>query len=86
MNEFLVAKGQIAEGRTNAHGQGYDLVERPLFTPDEPMLLQANMVVALHPLASNDKAFALCCDDYLITAGKAERLHRTPQEVFVIEC
>ena len=86
VNEFLVAKGQIAEGRTNAHGQGYDLVERPLFTPDEPMLLQANMVVALHPLASNDKAFALCCDDYLITAGKAERLHRTPQEVFVIEC
>ena len=46
----------------------------------------ANMVVALHPLASNQKAFALCCDDYLVTHGGAERLHKTPQEVFVINC
>jgi Xaa-Pro aminopeptidase len=86
VNEFLVAKGQVPEGRTNAHGQGYDLVERPLFNLEEPMRLQANMVVALHPLASNQKAFALCCDDYLITASGAERLHKTPQRVFVIGC
>ncbi len=85
VNEFLVSRGQIPEGRTNAHGQGYDLVERPLFNAEEPMLLQPNMVVALHPLASNESAFALCCDDYLITNGVAERLHKTPQEVFVID-
>ena len=86
VNEFLVAKGQVPEGRANAHGQGYDLVERPLFNLEEPMRLQANMVVALHPLASNEKAFALCCDDYLVTERGAERLHKTPQEVFVINC
>ena len=86
VNEFLVGKGQIPEGRTNAHGQGYDLVERPLFCEEEPMPLAANMVVALHPLAANDHAFALCCDDYLIGNGPAERLHKTPQEVFVIDC
>jgi len=86
VNQFLTSKGQIPEGRTNAHGQGYDLVERPLFNHEEPMALQANMVVALHPLAANDRAFALCCDDYLVRNGAAERLHKTPQEVFVIDC
>ncbi|OGA01566.1 MAG: hypothetical protein A3I00_00920 [Betaproteobacteria bacterium RIFCSPLOWO2_02_FULL_64_12] len=86
VNEFLVSGGQVPEGRTNAHGQGYDLVERPLFNAEEPMLLQANMVVALHPMAANQSAFALCCDDFLITNGAAERLHSTPQEIFVIDC
>jgi len=86
VNAFLVGKGQVPEGRTNAHGQGYDLVERPLFAAEETMLLQANMVVALHPLALNEQAFAICCDDYLITDRGAERLHKTPQKVFVIDC
>ena len=86
VNEFLVANGQLEEGRTNAHGQGYDLVERPLFNMEETMRLEANMVVALHPLASNDKAFALCCDDYLVTDKGAERIHKTPQEIIVVNC
>ncbi|MCC6474063.1 MAG: aminopeptidase P family protein [Burkholderiales bacterium] len=86
VNEFLAGKGQVPEGRTNAHGQGYDLVERPLFCEEETMPLAAGMVVALHPLAANERAFALCCDDYLIRNGAAERLHKTPQDVFVIDC
>ncbi len=30
--------------------------------------------------------FAMGCDDYVVKAGGAERLHKTPQEVLVIPC
>ena len=85
-NEFMVGKGYQPEGRLFAHGQGYDLVERPAFVPQEEMLLQTNMVTAIHPFAATETAFGFCCDDFLITERGAERLHRTPQEIFVIAC
>jgi Xaa-Pro aminopeptidase len=86
VNEFLVANGQAPENRIFAHGQGYDLVERPAFLPEEDMLLQANMVVSIHPVAASPTAFAFCCDDFLVTRRGGERLHQTPQQVFVIAC
>jgi Xaa-Pro aminopeptidase len=86
VNDFLAAKGQPPEGRLNAHGQGYDLVERPTFTAEEDMLLQANMVIAMHPTAATAAAYAMCCDDFLITERGAERMHTTAQRVFVIGC
>jgi Xaa-Pro aminopeptidase len=85
-NEFMAGKGYPPEGRLFAHGQGYDLVERPAFRPEEDMLLQANMVVAIHPFAATDTAFGFCCDNFLITERGAERLHRTPQQVITIPC
>jgi Xaa-Pro aminopeptidase len=85
-NEFMISRGMPPEGRLNAHGQGYDLVERPLCLADEPMLLEADMVLAIHPAATTATAYAMCCDDYLITANGAERLHKTPQQVGVISC
>lgn len=85
-NEFIVGKGYQAEGRLFAHGQGYDLVERPAYRMEEDMLLQTNMVVAIHPFAATDTAFGFCCDDFLITPSGANRLHKTPQEVLVIPC
>lgn len=86
VNEFLVANGQAPENRILAHGQGYDLVERPAFLPEEDMLLQANMVISIHPVAASPTAFAFCCDDFLVTGRGGERLHQTPQRVFVIAC
>jgi len=35
----------------------------------------------LHPLAANEQAFALCCDDYLVKDGPEERLHSAPQAI-----
>lgn len=84
-NEFMVSKGFIGEGRLFAHGQGYDLVERPALRSDETMLLKAGMLIALHPIAANDQAYAFCCDNFLIQENGAELLHKTPQKVFVIE-
>lgn len=84
-NDFMVSKGFVGEGRLFGHGQGYDLVERPAFRLDETMTLKAGMLIALHPIASNNQAYAFCCDNYLIKeSGSAELLHKTPQEVIVL--
>jgi len=86
VNKFLGEKGLPLENRLFSHGQGYDLVERPAYRVEETMALKANMFVALHPTAMTDTAFAWCCDNFLITEQGAVRMHRTPQEIVVINC
>ena len=83
-NEYLTDKGYPLEGRIFAHGQGYDLVERPLIRDGEDMELEAGMVLAIHPLLLTDHSWAFCCDDFLVTDTGGERLHRTPQEIIMI--
>jgi Xaa-Pro aminopeptidase len=84
-NEFLTKKGFLPETRLFAHGQGYDLVERPLIRGDEPMKLQAKMNITVHPTVGSDKVWLWVCDNYLITeSGVSECLHKTPQEIFSV--
>ena len=42
-NEFLVKNHFLPETRLYAHGQGYDLVERPAIREDEPMRIKPRM-------------------------------------------
>jgi Xaa-Pro aminopeptidase len=81
-NDFLLKKGQLPETRLYAHGQGYDLVERPAIRDDEPMKLKAGMNITVHPIIGSEKIWVWVCDNYLITQSGAEPLHRTPQEIF----
>lgn len=82
-NEFLRSKGFPEETRLYAHGQGYDLVERPAIRDDEPMKLQADMNITIHPITGSKTAFAWVCDNYLITEkGASACLHKTPKKVF----
>jgi Xaa-Pro aminopeptidase len=82
-NEFLMKNGQIPETRLYAHGQGYDLVERPAIRDDEPMKLKARMNITVHPTIGSDKLWVWVCDNYLITdSGVSQCLHKTPQEIF----
>jgi Xaa-Pro aminopeptidase len=83
-NEYLVKKGQLPETRLYAHGQGYDLVERPAIRDDEPMKLQAQMNITVHPIIGSDKIWVWVCDNYLITESGVEPLHKSPQEIFEI--
>ncbi len=84
-NAFLVKRGSGPEGRLYAHGEGYELVERPAIRYDEPMKLQAGMNLAVHPVARNKRVWITLCDNYLITEqGVSECLHKTPKELFVI--
>ncbi|SLM18143.1 putative Peptidase, M24 family [uncultured spirochete] len=83
-NEFLVSCGDQPDTCVFAHGQGYDVMERPLIRPEEPIVIQPNMNIAVHPRLSGPTSFTFCCDNYLTTQGVPIRLHKTPREVFMI--
>jgi len=84
-NEFLRSIGYPEETRIYAHGQGYDLVERPSLDPYETMKIQANMNISPHPSVVSDKAFAFVCENYIVMeSGEKECLHKTPQKIFTI--
>jgi Xaa-Pro aminopeptidase len=85
-NEFLEKRGYLPERRLYAHGQGYDLVERPAIRYDEPMKIQAGMNLTIHPWAINTSAWSVVTDNYLVTeTGVSECLHKTQKEVIIIE-
>lgn len=82
-NAFLADHDLPGETRVYAHGQGYDMVERPSFQPGETMMLAEGMNIAVHPAASGKRASAILTDNYIVTAdGVSECLHRTPKQVF----
>ena len=84
-NEFLVRTGMVPETRLYAHGQGYDLVERPAIRDDEPMKLRPNMNITVHPSITSARLWVWVCDNYLITeSGLSPCLHKIPQKVFSV--
>lgn len=84
-NEFLNKKNYKPELRLYAHGQGHDLVERPLFIRDETMAIKENMNITVHPTAATDTVWGHLCDNYLIGPdGPGECLHKIPKEIIVI--
>ena len=81
-NRFLREHGKPEEQRLYCHGQGYDLVERPLVRFDEPMLIEENMNIACHPNYLSKRFFNSITDNYMVGAtGVTEHLHRFPEEI-----
>jgi Xaa-Pro aminopeptidase len=84
-NEFLTRKGSGPEGRLYAHGEGYELVERPAIRYDEPMRIQAGMNIAVHPVGKNNRVWTMLCDNYLVTEnGVGPCLHKTTKDIIVV--
>jgi Xaa-Pro aminopeptidase len=84
-NKFMQARGLPQETRLYAHGQGYDLVERPLIRHDETMNIEANMCLAVHPGYDDGQCWAVICDNYIVHADKPlELIHATPKKIFEI--
>lgn len=84
-NEFMRSRGCPEERRMYAHGQGYDLVERPAIREEESMKLKANMNIAVHPMSGTKTVFAWICDNYLVTeSGAGDCLHKTPKKIFEV--
>lgn len=82
-DDYMVSRGLPPEIRLYAHGQGYDMVERPLVRRDETMAIAAGMNLAVHPGYETDSIFAVICDNYLIGEdGPGQCLHRTEKKVF----
>ena len=84
-DHYMRSRNFPPELRLYCHGQGYDLVERPLVRSDETMTLAAGMNLAVHPGYETDALFAVICDNYLVeTDGPSECLHLTEKKVFEI--
>jgi Xaa-Pro aminopeptidase len=85
-NEDRKRQGLPPEDRIFAHGQGYNLVERPLIRQDETMAVKVGMNFAIHPtIADGRTIFANMCDNYIVAAdGLGPCLHKTPQQIFEI--
>jgi Xaa-Pro aminopeptidase len=82
-DDYMRARGLPPELRLYCHGQGYDLVERPLVRADETMTLEAGMNLAVHPSFETDAMFAVICDNYLVEAnGPSDCLHKTEKKIF----
>lgn len=82
-NDFMRSKGLPEEKRLHCHGQGYDVVERPMIRHDESMTIAANMNIGIHPNSGgHPRVFVTVCDNFLVgTDGQLERLHKTPREI-----
>ncbi len=84
-NAHMRSRGLPEERRVHFHGQGYDMVERPLVRFDETMTVASNMYFALHPAFTSEHGYHWASDDYLVNVdGSVERMHRMPQELFEV--
>lgn len=83
--DYMASVNRPGETRLYAHGQGYDLVERPLIRYDETMSIEAGMNLAVHPGHATQSFYVWICDNYLITpSGPSECLHKTAQKIFEV--
>jgi Xaa-Pro aminopeptidase len=81
-NDFMRKNGRPVEARLYCHGQGYDMVERPLVRHDEPMIIQKDMNIVVHPTYIHAGYLNWLCDNYLIGGnGPGDRLHQFPEEI-----
>ena len=65
-NAFMRKHGRPEEARLYCHGQGYDLVERPLIRNDEPWTIQKDMNIVVHPTYPYGGYLNWLCDNYII--------------------
>jgi len=85
-NIYMKQNGMPPETRLYAHGQGYDMVERPLIRQDDDMKLRQGMCLAVHPGYGTPSLFAVICDNYMIEeSGVGECLHQTEKKIFQID-
>ncbi len=85
-NDFMRKNGRPEETRLYCHGQGYDLVERPLVRSDEPMVIQKDMNIVVHPTYEKGGYLSWLCDNYLIGGnGPGDRLHQFPEIVVEVD-
>ena len=84
-NDLAVKRGSKPELRICLHGQGYDLVERPMFQNGEKMMLAEGMNLTLHPSGIMEKAWATVCDNYILGKdGPSDCIHKFPKELIVL--
>jgi Xaa-Pro aminopeptidase len=85
-NTFMRKHGRPEEARLYCHGQGYDLVERPLIRNDEPWTIEKDMNIVVHPTYAYGGYLNWLCDNYIIGGnGPGDRIHQFPEEIVEID-
>jgi Xaa-Pro aminopeptidase len=85
-NDFMRKNGRPEEARLYCHGQGYDLVERPLIRNDEPWTIQKDTNIVVHPTYPHAGYLNWLCDNYIIGGnGPGDRIHYFPEEIVEID-
>ena len=81
----MIAPGPPPEIRLYAHGQGRDLVERPLIRADKTLPLPAGSCLGVYPGFDDARVFAVVCANHMVEAtGVGRCLHRTAKQGFEI--
>lgn len=84
-NQMRKDLGWREEKRLFAHGQGYNIVERPMFTDKDTEPLVENTFLAIHPVFYDENGiFFDFTDNYLVTPEGALRLSKTPEEIITV--
>jgi Xaa-Pro aminopeptidase len=82
-NQFMRENGRPEERRIHCHGQGYDLVERPLIRNDESMRIEDTMNITTHPMYARNGYYSWLCDNFRVgPEGVTQRIHKIPQKIF----
>jgi Xaa-Pro aminopeptidase len=85
-NAFMRKNGRPEEARLYCHGQGYDLVERPLIRSDEPWTIEKDMNIVVHPTYPHVGYLNWLCDNYIIGGnGPGDRIHQFPEEIVEVD-
>ncbi len=85
-NAFMRKNGRPEEARLYCHGQGYDLVERPLVRSDEPWTIEKDMNIVVHPTYVHAGFLNWLCDNYMIGGnGPGPRLHQFPEVIVEVD-
>ena len=80
-NEFMSSRGRPQEHRIHCHGQGYDVLERPLIRHAETMTIAEGMNVGCHPAFLHNNTFAWTCSNFLIGPTSAEEVHHCSVDI-----
>jgi len=81
----MVENDRDPESRLYCHGQGYEMVERPLIRKDEPMNIEKNMNLVCHPGYIRGNVYSWICDNYIIGSnGPGDSIHEMPQKIFEV--
>lgn len=83
--DYVEERGIAPDLRGFSHGQGFDVVERPLIRADETMTLREGMCLSAHPPVLVRGAFASLCDNFMVGKSGGERLHGTERQIVQID-
>jgi Xaa-Pro aminopeptidase len=83
-DDFMRSRSLPPELRLYSHGQGYDMVERPLVRADEPMAIEPGMCLAVHPNYALSNLFMIVCDNYIVSGNGTDRIHKTERRIFEV--